>query len=493
MATSGCLQVASPFLTSPPGPADFAATKLILPDPMKPSSQPPSAPTDFNRRDFLKGSSMASFAALLGAAPIALPTARAAAKPAGTQSGEAFPLAVIGCGVWGREVLNTLAQLPGAEVAVVCDTYAAMRRRAVQAAPKAAQAEDYRQVLANPAIRGVVVATPSHQHKDIVIDALNAGKHVYCEAPLAHTVADARAIAEAAKAAPRQYFQAGLSLRSDPQRLFLMPFIRAGAAGRPVKARAQWHKKQSLRRTSPVAEREEELNWRLYSRTSPGLIGEISIHQLDTIAWFLNRRPTAVTGFGSTVLWADGRDVPDTVEAVYEFPNGTHVNCEVTLANSFDSEYEMIFGSDAAVMLRANKAWMFKEVDAPLLGWEVYARKDTFYQETGIALVANATQLAAQGDKPIEDAPYTNTPLSYALESFIYNADVVHTTIRDFIDNFGDDDEAALQEALKDASVNNKPAASWRDGYEATVMALKGTEAVQRKTRVEISPELFAI
>lgn len=436
---------------------------------------------------------MASFAALLGAAPIALPAARAAEKSAGTASGAPFPLALIGCGVWGREILNTLAQLPGAEVAVVCDTHAAMRRRAVQVAPRAAQVEDYRQVLSNPSIRGVLVATPSHQHKDIVIDALKAGKHVYCEAPLAHTIADARAIAEAAKAAPLQYFQAGLSLRSDPQRLFLLPFLRAGAAGRPVKARLQWHKKQSLRRTAPVPERELELNWRLYSRTSPGLVGEISIHQLDTVAWFLNRRPMAVTGFGSTILWADGRDVPDSVEAVYEFPNGTHVNCEVTLANSFDSEYEMIFGSDAAVMLRGNKAWMFKEVDAPLLGWEVYARKDTFYQETGIALVANATQLAAQGDKPIEDAPFTNTPLSYALESFVWNADVVHSTVRDFIDDFGDDDKEALMESVKAASVNNKPAATWRDGYEATVMALKGNESVQKKARVEIPAELFAI
>src|SRR5690606_15727748 len=158
--------------------------------------------------------------------------------------------------------------------------------------------------------------------------------------------------------AKRQYFQPGLGLRSDPQRLFLLPFIRPGAAGHPVKARTQWSKKQSLRRTSPSPEREREQNWRLSRETSPGLLPELAIHQIDNIAWYFNRRPIAVTGFAGTILWNDGRDVPDTVQAVYEFPNGAVLNAEVTLCNSFDSEYEMIYGSDATVMLRGNKAWM---------------------------------------------------------------------------------------------------------------------------------------
>ncbi|MCK6500835.1 MAG: Gfo/Idh/MocA family oxidoreductase, partial [Nitrospira sp.] len=356
--------------------------------------------TDFNRRDFLKGSSAATLIAMLGGTPLVAPSVLGQDKAAATQSGVPLKVAVIGCGAWGREILNTLARLPSAEVVAVCDSYQAMLRRAKEPAPKAEALTDYKAILDNKDIPAVIIATPSHQHKDIVIAALKAGKHVYCEAPLAHTIEDARAIAAAAKEVSTQNFQPGLSLRSDPQRRFLLDFIRAGAAGKTAFARAQWHKKQSWRRTSPNEERERELNWRLAAATSPGLIGEISVHPLDNISWYLDGRPTAVTGFGSTVLWSDGREVPDTAQAVYEFPKGAQVACEVTLANSFDAEYEMIYGSDATVMLRGNKAWMFKEVDAPLLGWEVYARKDTFYKETGIALVANATKLAAQGDKP---------------------------------------------------------------------------------------------
>ncbi len=451
----------------------------------------PDAKPDFNRRDFLKGSSFATMMAMLSAGPRVL--AQEDEEISETQSGEPVRVALIGAGAWGREILNTLARIESATVAAICDTYPAMLRRAQRMVPDAALVEDYTKVLSDKSIDAVIVATPTHLHKEIVINALKAGKHVYCEAPLAHTIEDARAIAQAARDAKRQYFQPGLGLRSDPQRLFLLPFIRAGAAGHPVKARTQWSKKQSLRRTSPSPEREREQNWRLSRETSPGLLPELAIHQIDNIAWYFNRRPIAVTGFAGTILWNDGRDVPDTVQAVYEFPNGAVLNAEVTLCNSFDSEYEMIYGSDATVMLRGNKAWMFKEVDAPLLGWEVYARKDTFYQETGIALVANATKLKAQGDKPVEEAPYSNTPLYYALEAFIYNSDIVKTAVRDFIDLFGDSDPSALADALAQATVNNKAAATWRDGYEATVLALKGSEAAWKRQRIEIPEELFQI
>ena len=115
---------------------------------------------------------------------------------------------------------------------------------------------------------------------------------------------------------------------------------------------------------------------------------------------------------------------------------------DATLATSFDADYEMFYGTDSAVMLRGNKAWMFKEVDAPLLGWEVYARKDEFYRETGIALVANATKLVAQGNKPVEEAPYSSTPLHYALESFITNTGALAGGVEDFTASFGNDPKA---------------------------------------------------
>src|SRR5208282_3745165 len=101
-----------------------------------------------------------------------------------------------------------------------------------------------------------------------------------------------------------------------------------------------WHKKTSWRVSSPNPAREKALNWRLYKSTSLGLIGEIGSHQIDEVSWFLNARPLAVTGFSSLVLWnkdnQDDRDVPDTVQAVIEYPDGAKLIYDATLANSFD-------------------------------------------------------------------------------------------------------------------------------------------------------------
>jgi predicted dehydrogenase len=452
--------------------------------------------SDLDRRSFLKGSSLTTLMLMMGGVPLnAQEKSNADEAPTPKKPvGPPVNCAVIGCGAWGRDhILNTLARLPNAPVVAICDTYAPFLRRAKEGAPKAEQFQDYRKVLERKDVQAVVVATPSHQHREIVEAALKAGKHVYCEAPLAHTIEDARAIAKAAKAATKQYFQAGLQMRSDPQRHFLLPFIRSGAIGKWVMARAQWHKKESWRRTSPNADREKEVNWRLRQSSSPGLIGEIGIHQVDVVGWFLNQRPLAVTGFGGIMNWTDdGRDVPDTIQAMIEYRGGVRLLYDATLANSFDADYEVLFGSDAAIMLRQNKAWMFKEVDSPLLGWEVYAQKDTFYKETGIALVADATKLAAVGTKPVEEVPFTNTPLSSALEAFISNTGVIASTVENFTSLFGDD-EPALKEKLEAAMKTASPAAGYREGYEATVIALKTNEAIVKGQKVAFQKEWFEL
>ena len=125
--------------------------------------------------------------------------------------------------------------------------------------------------------------------------ALEAARHSVEVITVPGALENPGAIALAAKNSTGQVFQAGLQMRSDPQRLFLLPFIRSGALGRAVKARAQWHKKQSWRVASPNADREKAVNWRLDKALSPGLVGEIGIHAVDQAGWYFNMQPVAVT------------------------------------------------------------------------------------------------------------------------------------------------------------------------------------------------------
>jgi predicted dehydrogenase len=446
---------------------------------------------DLTRRDFLRGGSFAAMLSALGAVEL-----RAQDKPkeeGATQyqtAGHPVNIGVIGCGVWGREIIDVLSRLPNAPVVALCDTYEAFLRRANKLAAHARPFTDYKELLAQPDVQAVVVATPTHLHKEIVLAALQAGKHVYCEAPLAHTVEDARAIAAAARAAVKVNFQPGLQTRSDPQRHFLLEFVRTGAIGKDTMVRAQWHKKESWRRAAPSSEREREINWRLRRDVSTGLAGEIGIHPIDATNWFLNARPVSVHGFGSNILWKDGRDVPDTIQAVIEYENGVRMFYDCLLTNSFDGEYEMFYGTDAALMLRGSRAWLFKEVDSPLLGWEVYAKKEQFHRETGIVLVANATKLAAQTENPDDNAEPQNTALQSALASFVHNAHTHRAGVEDFISNFGDDLDG-LKQYLATLKSARLPAAGVAEGLEATIIAVKTNEAIVKGQKITFDKAWF--
>jgi predicted dehydrogenase len=451
----------------------------------------------YNRRDFLRSGSVATIMAMMGGVPL-VSRADTAPPEEAPKNLVKLKVGVIGLGGWGREIINALQAAPTplsdlsdrVEVAAICDNYPASLKRAASAAPGAAQTADYKTILANKEIPAVIIATATHQHKDIVIEALKAGKHVYCEAPLANNIEDARAIALAARDAKELIFQAGFQLRSEPERHFLLPFIRSGALGKVLMARSQWHKKISWRAASPNPEREKAINWRLDKEVSLGLLGELAIHQIDQTGLFLMGKPRAVTAHGSVAFWNDGREVPDTVIASYEFPGGVTLSCDCTLANSFDAAYDTLYGSDAAVMIRDNKAWMFKEVDSPLLGWEIYAKKDIFYKETGIALVANASK-SVLVEKTGEEPPFSFTSLSRSLETFVRNAgDYVRAT-KDYVENISADDKAGLIEQL--SKEGKRPAASYLDGYQATVTAIKSNEAVMTGKRIEFKPEWYEL
>jgi len=457
-------------------------------------------PLDYNRRDFLKGGSVATLMGLMGGVPL---FAKPGAEPVGESKPDTakYKVAIIGLGRWGREILNTLTLAPGAkpgyqvEVAGICDNYPSALRRAGELVPGAIKTEDYTTLLANKDIPAVIIATPTHKHAAIVIAALKAGKHVYCEAPLANTIEEARAIALAAKDAPKQIFQAGLQDRSDPERLFLLPFIREGNLGKNLFTRGQYHKKYSWRQQSPNAQREKDLNWCLDKTTSLGLLGETGIHPLDQATWFYNQKPAAITAFGSVMAYAeDGRDVADTVQAVCEFRGGARAMYDATLGNSFEANYEVFYGTNGAILIRDSKAWMFKETDSPLFGWEVYARKTQFYTEfqtTGISLMAGASKGAVTPAKEGDAKPALSGALFSALGSFVRNCNDYTNAITDYTDNFGDDAEGLVKHLAE--KVHRRAAAGYLEGYQATVTVVKANEALLTGKRVEIPRELYEL
>jgi predicted dehydrogenase len=217
---------------------------------------------------------------------------------------------------------------------------------------------------------------------------------------------------------------------------------------------------------APTPERETELNWRLSSETSAGLIGEIGIHHLDLAMWYLKSLPTSASGMGAILNWKDGREVADTVQCIIEFPNNVRMIYSSTLASSFSDSYTLFQGSNSSLMMREKQGWMIKEADSPLLGWEVYARKEQVHNETGIAMVADATKILEAGKEPGKEgilAPVRDE-LTEALDSF------VHSVRRD-----------------------SKVTVGAIEGYQATVAAIKTNEAIVSGSKIVFDKSIFEL
>jgi predicted dehydrogenase len=366
--------------------------------------------TDPTRRDFIVHA-----AGALSALAIVPETAWSAPR----RQSRALTVGVIGAGRQGRDILDELAKIDAVQVTAVCDV---VESRAVAGAERATGTTtftDHRALLdAQPAVQAIVVATPTHTHRAVALDALAAGRHVFCEAPLASTVEDCRAIAAAAAAAPDHIFQVGLQSRSNPIYGRARTLVRAGSLRTLIAARAQHHQKTSWRFPAPDAALERAFDWRLDPDLSIGLAGEIGTHQFDVLSWMRGRPPARAIGSGDVRHYDDGRTIADSVHARLIWDDGVTLDWDATLASSYGGQFEELYGSNASMRLAWKNGWLFKEADAPTEGWEVYATRQSFHDDEGIVLVADATRLAAQGR--IQDGlALEHPPLYYALADFV--------------------------------------------------------------------------
>ncbi|MBI5433953.1 MAG: Gfo/Idh/MocA family oxidoreductase [Planctomycetes bacterium] len=363
-----------------------------------------------DRRDFLVHGASAAAAFALTSELVA-----AASLP---QTKVPIDVALVGCGRQGRAILGELAKIEGVKVVAVVDVLDARLKsgqRRVQGAEGYATIAEMLDKAKS--VAAVFVATPSHTHKDVALECLAAGKHVYVESPLATTLDDCRTLVQAARKSGKVCVT-GMYGRSNPIYGLARSFFRSGALRDTVTMRAQYHKKSTWRTPGANAEEEAALNWPLDPKVSLGLVGEYGTQQFDVFHWFLGAYPTAVRGFGSIQLHKDGRTVHDTVLCELQFPGERRLIYDATLANSFDSQHELFCGSMGSIKLAWTAGWMFKEADSPTQGWEVYANRQQFHDEQGITLIADATKLAAQG-KLKEGVGLPNPPLYYPLADFL--------------------------------------------------------------------------
>ncbi len=244
------------------------------------------------------------------------------AQPVGNAASDRVRIGVIGTGSRGTLLLQYLLRTPGVEVVALCDDYPPHLAAAMTAAGgKPRVYTDYRKLLDLRDLDGVVIATPLHLHAPMCLDALSAGKHVFCEKSLALTVSECKRIARAAHAS-KQVFQVG------HQRLFSAAFLHAhelvhnGHIGPITQIRASWHRNNDWRRPVPHPALERKLNWRLYRAYSGGLMAELASHHLQVANWYLDAAPLSCVGYGSINHWKDQREMFDNVNVLFRYRDG---------------------------------------------------------------------------------------------------------------------------------------------------------------------------
>jgi predicted dehydrogenase len=224
---------------------------------------------------------------------------------------EKVRLAPVGLGRWAKVLAR------GAQRGDVVELYSCFSRDEAKRAafcqefgvPNAASSSE--ELLADPAVEGVVITTPNDTHKDVIIQALEAGKAVYTDKPIAHTLEDANRIA-AAVADTGQVFAVGHSSRRLSGHREMKRWLDDGRIGQISLAEANFSNERGLELTPQT--------WRYYADKSPGgSFIQLGVHHADTLQYLLG--PVKSVSAHARKLYTKS-EVPDAVMAILEFESG---------------------------------------------------------------------------------------------------------------------------------------------------------------------------
>ena len=218
--------------------------------------------------------------------------------------GEKARIGIIGTGSRGLFHIQHLLQMPQVEVTALCDDYTPHLEDAAQYYPSAKLYSDYRRLLEDRNVDGVIIATPLYLHAPMTLDAMEAGKRVFCEKAMAYSQEDCLRVYNRRKELGAVLF-IGQQRLFDPKYIKAMSMIHEGRIGDVVGVRNYWYRNNNWRRDVPSPELERRINWRLYSEYSRGLMTELACHQLQNGSWSIGMLPEQVMGSGHLVHWTN--------------------------------------------------------------------------------------------------------------------------------------------------------------------------------------------
>jgi len=283
----------------------------------------------------------------------------------------------IGTGIRGCDLLRAAREVPSCELVATADLYDMHQKAGKEAyGADVPTTRDYRPLLDRKDVDAVIVAVPDHQHRRVVLDAVAAGKDVYCEKPMSHTVADGLEMVKAVQAGQR-IFECGSQRVSNivykkaaeiyaSGRLGEVSYIQvhtdrnspSGAWVYPIPPDASprtidW---PVFLRDAPERpfDAARFFRWRCFADYGEGLAGDLFVHLLSGIQCVtgINAIPSRAMSSGSLTHFRDGRDFPDLLVTIYDYPGVTvAIHCN---QNNDSGEAQVFYGKQATMTINGN-------------------------------------------------------------------------------------------------------------------------------------------
>jgi predicted dehydrogenase len=333
---------------------------------------------ELNRRSFLKVAGTVTANTLVATKLHALTSVQSeSTKPIGAN--DQIQIALIGAGIQGQGDTKVALQVPGVKLVAVADCYDGRLAHAKELwGNDIFTTRDYNEILSRKDIDAVITATPDHWHKRAAIDAMKAGKDVYCEKPMIHLYADGPEMIEAARSTNR-IIQIGSQRVSSIVYAKAKELLASGAIGKLNMVTARWDRNSAMGAwdyTVPLDASTETCDWPRFEGTAPnipfnaehffqwrkwkaygsGVAGDLFVHLFSGTHFITGTNgPTRAMATGGLRFWKDGRDVPDVMLGLFDYSEGFNLSLRVNFVDGGEESEGLIFtGSEGTMEIAGN-------------------------------------------------------------------------------------------------------------------------------------------
>lgn len=316
--------------------------------------------SNLSRRNFLKGSAAA------GAAFFGSLTPRNALGVVGAN--DRIRVGLLGAGNRGQYIMSLFQRSLSAEIVAVCDVYELRREQArIKAGPDAKAHLEYREVLDRKDVDAVIIAPPDHWHKPMLVDAVRAGKDVYLEKPIMHSIEEGVEMVRAVEETKR-VVQTGTQQRSWDHYILGKHIVESGKLGKITFVHTYWYQNYIASSKRKLEVDTAKLDWKKFLGGAPdqsfalekfrwwrffwdfggGILTDLLTHWIDVIHWYM-AQPAPKTASTTGELYQMPWQAPDTITAVYEYPGDFTVTFTGALNDSVDDGGIEFRGTEATL------------------------------------------------------------------------------------------------------------------------------------------------